>query len=63
MRNAYVLVYKRKLTDDSLLITDEVVEAVGISEGSSNPAAAPSKYKLGQQELQLVPDSRLNQKI
>lgn len=28
MRNAYVLIYKRKLTDESLLVTDEDASAV-----------------------------------
>ena len=55
MRNAYVLVYKRKLTDESLLVTDDVAEP---SEGNNNAAAAqedavmPAR-KLGSQELHL----------
>ena len=40
MRNAYVLVYRRKLTDDSLLVNDEEVVAAGATEGS-NAAAVP----------------------
>ena len=40
MRNAYVLVYRRKLTDDSLLVNDEEVVAAGANEGS-NAAAVP----------------------
>lgn len=55
MRNAYVLVYKRKLTDESLLVTDDVAEP---SESNNNAAAVPGDAvmparKLGSQELNL----------
>ena len=36
MRNAYVLIYKRKLTDESLIVTDE---AQPTEEGSNNQEA------------------------
>ena len=39
MRNAYVLVYKRKLTDDSLIVTEEEPSAAGVNEGGN--AAVP----------------------
>ena len=43
-RNAYLLVYKRKLTDDSLIVKDEAeVEVV-----NSKPVET---YKLGSEEL------------
>lgn len=68
MRNAYVLVYKRKLTEDSLIVTDEDPGVAGAAEGNSvatvpGEAVAASTYKLGSQQLQLSADNRLNQKI
>jgi len=52
MRNAYVLVYKRKLTDDALIVADEDISAASGNEGSS-AAADPGEaidvptFKLG----------------
>jgi len=34
MRNAYVLIYKRKLTDESLIVTEE--QPAAAAEGGSN---------------------------
>lgn len=36
MRNAYVLIYKRKLTDESLIVTDEVAQP--LAEGAAQQA-------------------------
>ena len=62
MRNAYVLIYKRKLTDESLLVTDEDGSAAQQA-AADGAEEAKSDYKLGSQALSLAPDSPLNQKI
>lgn len=61
MRNAYVLIYKRRLIDESLLVSDEV-ETVPESQPNSamidtNTEAA---YKLGAANLELDSENPLN---
>lgn len=65
MRNAYVLIYKRRLTDESLLASDEA-ESVPESQPNSamiNSNAAVATYKLGAEKLELDSQNPLNQKI
>ena len=64
LRNAYVLIYKRKLEDESLIVVDdETSQAVpqqAAAEGSSPSDAVVPKYKLGSQTLQLDAQNPLN---
>ena len=63
MRNAYVLIYKRKLTDESLIVNED--EAASATANEPNPEAASQvvPYKLGATKLQLELDNPLNKKI
>ena len=36
LRNAYVLIYKRKLTDESLIVSDDAQPAEHVANNSSN---------------------------
>ena len=67
MRNAYVLIYKRKLTDESLIVGDDEPQATAAAADSSQAQAASENaaalFRLGSTELQLDPESALNKKI
>ena len=64
MRNAYVLIYKRKLTDESLIVRDEDHTTVQVDgQASSQISTGPTNHQLGSMTMQLDSDNPLNQRI
>ncbi len=46
MRNAYVLVYQRKLTDESLIVTDDVAQTPVQNSGPAAEGASASDLEV-----------------
>ena len=70
MRNAYLLVYKRKLQGDTSIYEEEEGPQPGVpadkkesSKEDKEMKEEPEKFKLGQMELKLTKDSAIYQKI